>query len=113
MTKKENFSAIREVLVTEGFDELVAFVDHEIELLSKKRGSTKPTKKQEANEVLKGRILDVLSDEGMTVTEVMKALGDENLSNQKVSAVLRLMGENGDKTVTKEVVKGKSYFKLA
>lgn len=113
MTKKENFATIREILVSGGYaDELIAFVDHEVELLSKKKGSTKPTKRQIENEGLKERILGVLSDEGMTVTEIIATLGDDSLTNQRVSAILRLMGQN-DGTVKKEIVKGKSLFTVA
>ena len=48
-----------------------------------------------------------LNDEGQTVTEILAQLGDESLTNQRVSALLRQM------TVHKEVVKGKSLFSLA
>lgn len=113
MTKKENFVAIREILNASGNNDFDAFIDHEIELLSKKRASSKkPTKVQIANEGLKQTILGVLGDEGVTVTEIMGMIGDGTLTNQKVSAVLRLMKDN-DGTIKKEVVKGKSLFSLA
>jgi len=113
MTKKENFVAIREILNASGNSDFDAFINHEIELLSKKRTSSKkPTKVQIANEGLKQTILGVLGDEGVTVTEIMGMIGDDTLTNQKVSAVLRLMKDN-DGTIKKEVVKGKSLFSLA
>ena len=112
MTKKENFNAIANILNEMGNHDFDEFIAHEVELLGRKKGSTKPTKKQVANEALKERILGILSDEGMTVTEIMTTLNEDNLTNQKVSAVLRLMKEN-DGTVKKEIVKGKSMFRLA
>lgn len=112
MTKKENFNAIATILNEMGNHDFDEFIAHEVELLNKKKGSTKPTKRQIKNEALKERILGILSDEGMTVTEIMTTLNEDNLTNQKVSAVLRLMKEN-DGTVVKEIVKGKSMFRLA
>ena len=53
-----------------------------------------------------------MSDKGMTVTEIQSkdnVLGD--LSNQKVSALIRQLVESGE--VVKTVDKKKSYFSLA
>lgn len=110
MTKKENFVAINAILNETGHDEFNDFIAHEIELLNKKAGSrsSKPTKRQMENEVIKGQITEVLTTEGQTVTEILAQLGDASLTNQRVSALLRQMGN-----VHKEVVKGKSYFSLA
>jgi DNA-binding PadR family transcriptional regulator len=88
---------------------MVAFIEHEIELLQKKSDNRKPTKTQEENKSLKNEILSVLSDEGMTVTEIQKKseiLGA--VSNQKVSALLRQLVEVG--AVEKTVEKKKSFF---
>lgn len=109
MTKKENFVAINSILNDLGNHDFDEFISHEIELLGKKSSykSSKPTKRQTENEAVKGRIAEVLTDEGQTVTEILAQLGDENLTNQRVSALLRQMN------VHKEVVKGKSLFSLA
>lgn len=109
MTKKENFVAINSILNDLGNHDFDEFISHEIELLGKKSSykSSKPTKRQTENEAVKGRIAEVLTDEGQTVTEILAQLGDETLTNQRVSALLRQMN------VHKEVVKGKSLFSLA
>jgi hypothetical protein len=89
--------------------EMVAFLEHEIELVSRKRtGSSKPTKRQTENEGIKARILEIMSDEGMTAGEVVAALNIEGMTNQRVSALLRqlVLAEQ----VRKETVKGKSLF---
>ena len=45
VTKKENFEAIRAILVERGEDALVAVMDHEIELVSKKETHKQKHKK--------------------------------------------------------------------
>lgn len=109
MIKKEKFATIKGILNEHGIVEWDEFLDHEVELLSRKRSkSSKPTKRQVENEGVKARIAEVLTDEGQTVTEILKALDDDTLTNQRVSALLRQMTEAGD--ATKEVVKGKALW---
>lgn len=113
MTKRENFVAINAILNEVGHEEFNDFIAHEIELLNKKVGSrsSKPTKRQVENEAVKANILEVLSTEGQSVTEILAQLEDSSLTNQRVSALLRQLRESG--SVHKEVVKGKSLFSLA
>lgn len=112
MTKREYFNAIKAVLEAAGQDEMVSFIDHEIELLDKKanRKSDKPTATQIANEELKGVLSEVLSEvEGKTVTDLIKSDARlSELSNQKVSALLRLMIKDG--TARSEKDKKKTLF---
>lgn len=108
MTKKETFATIKGILNENGVVDFDEFLDHEVELLSRKRSkSDKPSKRQIENEGVKAEIAEVLSDEGMTVTAIAAALGNK-YTNQRVSALLRQMDG-----VTKEVVKGKSLFTIA
>jgi hypothetical protein len=111
MTKKENFNAIANILNEMGNHDFDEFIAHEVELLNKKKTSTKPTKRQVENETIRERIFEVLGEEGMTPTEIMKALGDENLNVQRISANLTRM--TNDKIVIHETVKGKSLYRLA
>ena len=80
-------------------DEAVAeFCANEIELLDKKTAKAKEraaAKRAEGDELTE-QIYDVLSsDEFMTIPEIVKALGDEDVSAQKASYRLRtLMSEN-------------------
>ena len=109
ITKKEMFAQIREVVADNA--DMVAFIDHEIELLSKKSGSKKPTANQIANEGLKDTILTVLNTEGMTASEVLASSTEfEGMSNQKISALLNQMVKDGK--IAKVVDKKKSFFKL-
>lgn len=108
MTKKEMFAQIKAHLTNEAE---IAFIDHEIELLEKKNGAAKkPTKTQVANEELKGVLVSNMEDNMVyTVTDIIKNVeGMADLSNQKVSALLRQLVEEGK--VTKVVEKRKSYF---
>lgn len=112
MTKKENFVAIKGILNEIGNTDFDEFIDHEVELLGRKRaGTSKPTKRQVENGALKERIADVLTEEGQTVTQILGELGQEDLTNQRVSALLRQMV--GDGKATKEMVKGKALFTVA
>jgi hypothetical protein len=114
MTKRENYNAIRAIVADNA--DLVAFIDHELELLDKKnaRRSTKPSKTQVANEEIKDVIHDVLldADAPMMIADI---IADDpalvGLSTQKVSALLTQMVASGD--VVRTVDKRKSYFAIA
>jgi len=112
MTKVEMFNAIKAVAEVSANSDMVAFIDHEIELLNRKAQNKKPTKTQEENESIKAEILANLTSEGVTVTELQgKSDALSALSNQRVSALLRQLVEA--KEVVKTVDKKKSYFSLA
>lgn len=111
VTKAEMFAMIKEVEGVKENADMVAFIDHELELLAKKSANKKPTKTQEENEGIKAEILNVLTEEGVTVSDLQSksdVLG--NLSNQRVSALLRQLIADGK--VVKNVDKKKSYFSL-
>ena len=112
MTKVDRFNQIKTIAEVSANPDLVAFIDHEIDLLQKKSSSKKPTKNQEANEGIKAIILEVLNDEGMTASEVLSASAEfEGMSNQKISALLNQLVK--DEKVVKFLDKKKSLFKLA
>ena len=90
------------------------FVKHEMELLAKKNSAEKkPTAQQTANEGIKTAILDgMTSGRFYTVTEIQKEIPEcAELSNQKVSALIRQLKDAG--LVVKTEDKRKSYFSLA
>jgi predicted transcriptional regulator len=125
ITKRDKFSAVLSMLntidptttVADGItaEELVDFVNHELELLAKKNSAEKkPTEKQTENIGIKEVILDVLGENGglMTVTDVQKSRAElAELSNQRVSALLRQLKDEG--YVERVEDKRKAYFKLA
>ena len=111
ITKKEMFTMIKAQVKDNA--EMVAFIDHEIELLDKKASNKKATKTQEANVSIKSTILAVLEGgKSMTVTEMQGASAElGELSNQKVSALVRQLVEAGK--VVKTIDKKVSRFSLA
>ena len=110
-TKKDLFLEVREVVA--GNEELVAFVDHELELLDKK-ASTKSTKVNDEQVALMEKIVNALNEIGrsVTISELQKENAEmAEYSNQKLSAMLKKLVDN--KQVTKMVDKKKSYFMVA
>lgn len=110
-TKRDLFLEVREVVA--GNEELVAFVDHELELLDKK-ASTKSTKVNDEQVALMDKIVNVLNEIGrsVTISELQKENAEmAEYSNQKLSAMLKKLVDN--KQVTKMVDKKKSYFMVA
>ena len=99
-------------------EDAIEFLNDRKDKAVAKAGSKKETARQIENEGLKVAILDALdgADEGKTVTEILSAPTVANfetespLTNQRVTAVLRLMITN-DGTVRKEKVgKVMRYF---
>jgi DNA-binding transcriptional ArsR family regulator len=80
--------------------------------VKKNSAERKPTATQVANEGLKADIVAFLSDgKRATVTEIMKGVASlEGLSNQKVSAIVRQLKEDG--VVIRIEEKRKVYFYL-
>ena len=113
MTKREKFEMLMAISEVNSSPVLSEFIAHELELLAKKNTSEKkPTAVQVANEGLKQTIMDVLNENGglMTVTDIQKSCEElSELSNQKVSALIRQLKEDGK--VEKVEDKRKSYFK--
>lgn len=114
ITKAQMFAMIKAVPAVAENDEMVEFIDHELELLANKKSSKKPTKTQEENEVLKNKIVEVLGtfENGATVSEILATGGDfTGMSNQKISALVRQLVLDG--TVVKTTDKKKSIFSVA
>ena len=108
-TKREMFEGLKNV---PGLSQAqVDFIDHELELLSKKNsGEKKPTATQVANEALKTAIAEGMELNRLyTVTEVIKEIpAVAGLTNQKVSPLMNQMVESG--ILVKTTEKRRSYF---
>ena len=112
MTKRDYFNAILSKYPLT--DDEKAFVEHELELLAKKNSSEKkPTAQQTANESIKTAIAEGMTPNRLyTVTEIQKEIPEcAELSNQRVSALLRQMKDDGIITRTED--KRKAYFSIA
>jgi hypothetical protein len=114
MTKKDYFKVLKEIVKgNEREVELVAFIDHEIELLVKKSAKSGMTETQKANAEIMEKIVDALAvmDKPVTVTELQKGFAElDALSNQKMSALLKKLVDEG--RVVKTIDKKKSLFSL-
>ena len=112
VTFKDYYNAIIELAKANDREDIVAFAEGRIAQIDKKNSNRKPTKTQEENEVLKGVVLSVVTDEPATVSEIMAkdaTLG--GLSNQKVTALLKALIEDGAVVKTKDG--RKTVFTLA
>ena len=109
MTKREMFEQIK-ANYNLNTDE-IAFIDHELELLTKKNSAEKkPTAVQVANEGIKAEILESMEvGKKYTITDLMKSVpACAELSNQRVSALVRQLVTDGSVERTEE--KRKAYF---
>lgn len=116
MTKREMYNAILTIDAVAANEEMVEFLNHQIELLDSRTSSKKPTKTQQENKTIKDTIFEVLG-ESKTPMRVKDLIADERLSeysSSKITALLRqMLPETGDGRVTKTMEKKVSYFSLA
>ena len=112
MTKREMFTAIRTVVANDA--EMVAFIDHEIELLDRKSSATrKPTKTQVENDAYKATILAYLAetDAPKSIKELQAEVADlAGLTNQRVTHMLTDLVKAG--ALTKEYVKKTPFYSI-
>ena len=113
MTKKEMFAEIRNIVADN--EEMVAFIDHEIELLDRKSNSSrKLTKTQIENNSFKAEIVAHLTevDTRKTIRELQTEIPSiSGLMNQRVARMLTDLVKAG--TLTKEYVKKTPYYSIA
>ena len=112
MTKKEMYAEILKVVADN--EELVAFVNHEIDLLNRKSsGTRKPTKTQLENEGFKADILEALAsvDEPVTIKGLCGICDSiSGLTNQRVTHLLTDLRKEGK--VARTYVKKVAFFAL-
>lgn len=115
VTKKEYFAMLKEMVQASKVankEDMLAFIEHEVELLAKKSAKSGQTKTQKENAVTMEVIVQVLTDFGrpVTVTELMTDTRLGSFSNQKLSALLRGLGKEGKVVRTED--KKKAYFSI-
>jgi len=114
ITKKDNYSALLSIVTELGREDLINFVNHEIELLDNRASRNTLTKTQKENLELVEKIYTALVEIARPATiadlqELNSEIGD--LSNQKVSALLKKLVDS--ERVVKVTEKGKAYFSIA
>ena len=114
ITKRERFESLLKMSQVQADPGMVEFINHELELLAKKNSADKkPTAQQTANEAIKSAIVEAMeADRLYTVTEIQKSVeACADLSNQRVSALLRQLKDDG--LVVRTEAKRKAYFSKA
>ena len=113
LTKAQKFAMLRAIPAVAENAMLVEFIDHEVELLSKKNSAEKkPTAQQAVNAGIVTAIIEGMEPNRLyTVTEVIKSIpACADLTNQRVSALLRQVVEAGKVKRTED--KRKAYFQV-
>ena len=120
LTKRDYFAQLKEIVKDNA--ELVAFIDHEVELLNKKNSGNSQNKTQKENKVVCEMLVNELAKiakpvtitELMATSEVVKNYVLENgnhLTNQKISSLLKQLVESNQ--VVKVTDKKKSTFSVS
>lgn len=114
-TKREYYELIKSKLADDA--EIVAFCDHEIELLDNRKkttdGEKKLTPKQKENLALVSTIVDNMEvDTIYSISDMQRKIEVcKELTNQKISSLIRQAMSYG--TIERVEVKGKAFFRLA
>ncbi len=116
ITKKDNFNALLAIPAVAENEALVAFINHELELLAKKaeNRSTKPTVRQAENAEIKAKIADALEGGKWYRCAEIKALIPELVKGEGTQRTARLCNDlEKEGVLTKTVDKKVVYFALA
>ena len=116
-TKKEKFAMVIAVVnatETENKEMLLDFLNHEVELLGKKSGSSKLTKVQKENIALKNELYVAMLefDRPVTIAEFKEESNSELafLSTSKLSALLNQMKDEPNPRIKRVEEKKRAYF---
>ena len=116
ITKRDNFTSIIAVLKDAGKDDLVAVMEHEIELLDRKaeNRSTKPTVRQAENAEIKAAIVATLESGKRYRCAEIKALVPTLAEGEGTQRTARLCNDLvAEGLLTKSIDKKVVYFALA
>lgn len=120
-TKIMYFEEIRDLIEDVEFEdeaqqtELIEFVDKQIEtLIARKEAAAKRAeKKRQESDELTDKIYELISDEYITVDAIVDALGDEEVTRNKVTARLGKLVRNGLVEKAKIKIEGVENKKMA
>ena len=118
-TKAMYFAELKNIVENTSFEdlsmkeELVEFIDKSIETLARRReaAAKRAAEKRNESDELTETIYRVLSNDFMTLDEVVAAVNDETVTRNKVSARLGKLVKN--EKVEKETIKTESGKKMA
>ena len=117
-TKVMYFTELREMIMNavndeEKQDELLAFIDKQIETLEKRKeaAATRAAKKKEESDALTEEILGLIGEDLVTVDEIVVAINREDVTRNKVTARLGKLFKKG--AIVKETVKVNGNQRMA
>ncbi len=109
VTKKEKYEMIKEIIANmevEGKDELVAFLDKQIDGIVAKAEKAKErnAEKKAAGDELREVVQEVLTDEYQTIDAIVAQIEGEEITKAKITARLTSLVANGiaEKTDVKD-----------
>lgn len=114
LTKRDHFTTLLNLSEVKANPVLVDFIEHELELLAKKNSAEKkPTAAQVANKGIKSAIYNTMQENRLyTITELIKEVPEcAELSNQRVSALVRQMYDCAEPVLERVEEKRKAYFR--
>lgn len=108
MTKRDYFNELRDLVTNSDVQnggQLLAFINHELELLDKKNAASAKSakRKDKAKDELAVSVFSALTAEPQTVVEILEKISDEGATPSKLSYRLSKMVEAG--TAVREMVK--------
>lgn len=124
VTKRENFESIKTILVAANADPaLIAFVNHELELLSKKSSNRKPSKSQTLTTNITEIVLNTVQNatyplsaaEIQQTDDRLKNFNGEEITSSRIVAILNKFIAtsatfSGQDLIKKTVIKRKTYY---
>ena len=115
LTKKDYFAKLLAIEAVAADVELVNFINHEVDLLSRKNssGESKLTAKQKMNEQLKDSIIDCMEEgKKYTIAEMNSTFEElKNFTASKVNALVTQLKNEGKVVRVEE--KRRAYFQKA
>lgn len=100
ITKKEYYSMLKEIVVKSNVndkDELVAFIDKQVQLLNNKaeKAKVKAMEKRVEGDELRNIVEAVLTEEYQTINTIIEQIDDEEVTKAKVTARLSQLIKEG------------------
>ena len=110
ITKKDYFAMVAEIVDNsnaENKDELMEFIEKQVEALDKKAAKAKEraAEKKAEGDALRDKVEAVLTNEVQVIDQIVEAIGDEDVTRNKVVARLTQLVK-ADTAVKEEVKNG-------
>lgn len=113
MTKAEYFAEIKNIVIANvedqaQRDEYVEFIDKQIEVLAnrKEAAAKRAEKKRAESDALTDKIYGIITDEPISIDEILEAINDEEVTRNKVTARLGKLVREGKVAKTAVKVEG-------